>query len=77
MALVTGGAGMEPSGSGWNWRSQAPKRADVSLEAASGDLSAFKGSRACLTPDKGEHRASSFVRARGKSPGQWGLADVG
>jgi len=28
----TGGAGMQRSGAGLNWRSQAPKRADVSLQ---------------------------------------------
>ena len=36
----TGGAGMERSGAGLNWRSQAPKAADVSLKAAFGDSSA-------------------------------------
>jgi len=40
VALVTGGAGMERSGNGLNWRSQAPKPADVSLKADSGDSSA-------------------------------------
>ena len=45
VALVTGGAGMERSGTGLNWRSQAPKPADVSLKAAFGDSSAVKGSR--------------------------------
>ena len=37
------GAGMERSGTGLNWRSQAPNPADVSLEAASGDSSAVQG----------------------------------
>ena len=40
------GAGMERSGTGLNWRSQAPSPADESVEAASGDSSAFVGSEA-------------------------------
>ena len=39
-----GGAGTERSETGLNWRIQAPSPADVSLEAASGDLSAFADS---------------------------------
>ena len=38
---------MERSGTGLNWRSQAPKPADVSLKAAFGDSSAVQGSRGC------------------------------
>jgi hypothetical protein len=40
----TGGFEMERSGSGSNWRSQAPNAADVSLKAAFGGSSAVKGS---------------------------------
>ena len=46
VALVTGGAGMERSGTGLNWRSQAPSPAEVSLEADSGDSSAVVGDAA-------------------------------
>jgi hypothetical protein len=41
----TDGAGMERSGTGLNLAKSGPKRADVSLEAASGDSSAIEGSR--------------------------------
>jgi hypothetical protein len=39
----TGGTATQRSGDGLNWRSQAPKAADVSLKAAFGDPSAFEG----------------------------------
>ena len=61
MALVTGGAGMERSGTGLNWRSQAPKQADVSLEASSGDSSAGMDSRWGPNLNAGKRRR--FCRA--------------
>jgi len=48
-ALVAGGAGMERSGTGLNWRSQAPSAADVSVEVPSGDSSAFPASSRSAT----------------------------
>jgi len=47
MQWLTGRTGMERSGDGLYWRSQAPKPADVSLKTVFGDSSTFEGLRGC------------------------------